>query len=113
MKKKFKKITAVLCTVAAMCTLLTAPVMAALEAVTYTQDTIDEFDGFDFELWIDNQKDNAALTLTGGGTFEGYWENAFALFRTGKKLGSAATYTEYGNGLFLYPLSFTRSSIFG
>ncbi|MCL2085125.1 MAG: glycoside hydrolase family 11 protein [Oscillospiraceae bacterium] len=61
------------------------------------------FDGFNYELWKNDRSDEASMLLTGGGTFKCEWENnAFALFRTGKKLGSEKSYEEYGEVILKY-----------
>jgi len=75
---------------------VTAAVSVA--AAPITRNTIGEMGEFGYELWKNSSKDDAEMTLTGGGTFECYWaDNAHALFRMGKKLGSVKTYQEYGN----------------
>jgi hypothetical protein len=72
--------------------------VAAAAPNTYTGNIMGKFDDFDFELWSQRETDDVSMTLTGGGTFECRWENVYnALFRMGKKLGSVASYAEYGD----------------
>ena len=72
------------------------------ELPVYTRNTIARFGDFDFELWSQNI-DDVSMTLTGGGTFECEWTNAYnVLFRMGRKLGSINTYREYGEIFFDY-----------
>ena len=67
-----------------------------------TRNATGTYDDFDYELWKDRSDYDAVMTLTGGGTFQCTWEKAFALFRTGKRLGSVSTYEEYGDVILEY-----------
>lgn len=85
-------------TVAAILTfLLTIPALAASEPITVTGNKRSTYDGFDYELWSQRSSDSISMTLTGGGNFKCDWDGENILFRTGKKLGSAKTYEEYGS----------------
>lgn len=70
-----------------------------------TNNWIGEFEGFDVEFWSQNAGDAGFMTLTGGGTFWCSWDGFNQLFRTGKKLGSVATYDEYGDVIIEYEAS--------
>jgi hypothetical protein len=61
-----------------------------------------EYDGFDYEFWLEKQDHTGSMTLTGGGTFTCMWEDAFALIRTGKRLGSVKSYKDYGTVILEY-----------
>lgn len=61
-----------------------------------TRSKIGTYEDFDYELWSQRTEDAVSMTLTGGGTFTCNWEALNVLFRTGKKLGSKMTYSEYG-----------------
>jgi len=103
MKNIFKKTSVALC-IALLCAFLTSlSAMAALEPVVIDRNVRSNFDGFDFEFWIQNRGEEAAMTLTGGGTFECWWDGVLnVLFRMGKRLGSVATYEEYGEVILEY-----------
>jgi hypothetical protein len=81
----------------------TLPMPAAAEPLTFTRNARGSFEGFHYEFWIQNQGENASMTLTGGGTFECEWSDVFnVLFRMGKRLGSTDTYGEYGDIILEY-----------
>ena len=67
-----------------------------------TKNAAGTFEGFDYELWTQNEGEKAQMTLTGGGTFSCEWEALNCLFRTGKKLGSVSDYKHYGNMIIDY-----------
>ena len=54
-------------------------------------------DDFDYSLWSQKAGQDVSMLLTGGGTFECSWNQAFnVLFRMGKLLGSTKTHEEFG-----------------
>lgn len=72
------------------------------EDPVYTSNITASYDGFDFELWS-QYEDEVSMTLTGGGTFQCEWNDAFnVLFRMGKKTGSINNYREYGDIIIEY-----------
>lgn len=75
---------------------VTAP-MSEDEYPIITRNTINSYDGFDYELWSQRSSDAVKMVLTGGGTFRCDWDAENVLFRTGKKLGSTKTFKDYGN----------------
>ena len=76
---------------------------------TWTTSTIQAYQGYDYELWNQNNAGTVSMKLTGdngsgasavGGTFEATWSNTQnVLFRSGKKWGSGSTqnHTQIGN----------------
>ena len=77
-----------------------APSNAATEVYTKSIQSKSQ-DGFDFELWNENDTGNVIMTLNGEGSFSCDWRNIQnCLFRTGKRLGSTQKWQEY-NGITL------------
>ena len=91
--KKFKTILLALSTF-----MFALPACAAKEEPpVHTNNIIDRYGDFDFELWSQNAGEDVSMTLTGGGTFMCHWDKAFnVLFRMGRKLGSVMDYKQYG-----------------
>ncbi|MCL2576482.1 MAG: glycoside hydrolase family 11 protein [Defluviitaleaceae bacterium] len=80
--------------------LMTYTIIAEENPMTFNgeRNARGNFEGFDYEFWIQNRGEDAEMALTGGGTFDCRWgDDVFnVLFRTGRKLGSTMTYHEYG-----------------
>lgn len=84
-----------------------APLFA--QGPTWTTSTIQAYNGYDYELWNQNNAGTVSMKLTGdngsgasavGGTFTATWSNTQnVLFRSGKKWGSSSNqnHTQIGN----------------
>ena len=69
---------------------------ATLTSASNEQET-KKSDGYDFELWNQNKKGTASMTLGNGGTFKCDWNGIFnVLFRAGKKYDQTKTHSEIG-----------------
>jgi len=103
-----RKLIAVLCFV----TIFVTQVLA--QGPTWTKSTIQKYNDYDYELWMQNDQGNVTMKLTGdkgtgtnavGGTFEAQWSNTInVLFRSGRKFTNGNTsgntgqsYKEIGN----------------
>ncbi|MCL2004358.1 MAG: glycoside hydrolase family 11 protein [Oscillospiraceae bacterium] len=86
--------------------MLALPASAAFEPVTITGTAgarRSSFNGFDYELWTQRRDDDVSMTLTGAGTYECHWNDAYnVLFRMGKRLGSVKPYEDYGDIVLEY-----------
>lgn len=79
-----------------LCAILLMPSVNVSAATTIYNEQTGTEDGYDYCLWKDYG--DTSMTLTGGGTFECWWENiGNALFRKGKTLGCVQNYASYGN----------------
>jgi len=105
-----KKIMAVLC----FAMMFVAPSVVLAQGPTWTKSTIQKYNDYDYELWMQNDQGNVTMKLTGdngsganakGGTFEAQWSNTInVLFRSGRKFTNGNTsgntgqsYKEIGN----------------
>ena len=97
-----KTITKALCVMAVGCSLV-------FGQPTWTSSKIEKYNGYDYELWNQNNTGTVSMKLTGdngsganakGGTFDAEWNGTCnVLFRSGKKWGSNSTqnHTQIGN----------------
>jgi len=77
------------------------PVVALAQGPTWTKSTIQKYNGYDYELWMQNDKGTVSMKLTGddgtgpnakGGTFEATWKNTInVLSRSGRKFTNGNT----------------------
>jgi len=77
------------------------PAVVVAQGTTWTKSTIQKYNGYDYELWMQNDKGNVTMKLTGddgtsanavGGTFEAQWSNTInVLFRSGRKFTNGNT----------------------
>ncbi|MDR0331530.1 MAG: glycoside hydrolase family 11 protein [Chitinispirillales bacterium] len=82
---------------------------------TWTNSTIRNCNGYDYELWSENNAGTTTMKITGnstnGGTFTAAWENTInILFRAGKKWGSSSTTTARSVGNITVDFDATWSS---
>ena len=109
-----KKLTIALCLAIAFA----APTMVLAQGPTWTSDKIEKYNGYDYELWNQDNQGTVSMKLTGdngtaanavGGTFESTWSGTKnVLFRSGRKFtgtsgqsvdggGTGKTASAYGN----------------
>ncbi|MDR0517948.1 MAG: hypothetical protein LBH25_12990, partial [Fibromonadaceae bacterium] len=87
---------------------------------TWTTSTIQNYNGYDYELWNQNNSGSVSMKLTGdngtvanavGGTFTAQWSGTEnILFRSGKKWGSSSTTTVASLGNAVVNFAATWSS---
>lgn len=95
-RKKLMGLVAVL-----LCLVMLIPIVPAEAATVLYENKIGNQDGYDYCLWKDYG--STSMTLTGGGTFECYWDNiGNALFRKGKTFDCTKKYSQIGNISFDY-----------
>jgi len=78
----------------------TAPeyVFGGFNGKTLTSTTTTTNNGYNVELWNQNNKGIVSMTLGNGGIFKCSWSGVEnVLFRSGKKFGSSKTHSEVGN----------------
>ncbi|MDR0301128.1 MAG: glycoside hydrolase family 11 protein [Treponema sp.] len=72
-------------------------VFGGFSGPTVSGNKIDKYNGYDYELWNQNNKGNVSMTLGNSGTFKCSWsgiENV--LFRSGKKYDRTQTHSQIG-----------------
>jgi hypothetical protein len=109
-----KAITKVLCIAAVGCSLVWG------QGPTWTTSKIEPYNGYDYELWNQNNSGSVSMKLTGdngtvanavGGTFTAQWSGTEnVLFRSGKKWGSSSTTTVASLGNAVVNFAATWSS---
>jgi len=77
------------------------PTMVLAQGPTWTQSKIEKYNGYDYELWMQDNKGTVTMKLTGddgtganavGGTFEATWKNTInVLSRSGRKFTNGNT----------------------
>ncbi|GBU25439.1 endo-1,4-beta-xylanase [Fibrobacteria bacterium R8-3-H12] len=89
-----KKLAIALC----FATTFAVPTMVLAQGPTWTKSTIEKYNDYDYELWMQNDVGNVSMKLTGdngssvGGTFEATWSNTQnVLFRSGRKFTNGNT----------------------
>ncbi len=82
---------------------LLTPVLA--QGPTWTSSKIEKYNGYDYELWNQDNAGNVSMKLTGdngssvGGTFEASWSNTKnVLFRSGRKFTNTSGQSVDGGG---------------
>jgi hypothetical protein len=81
--------------------LIAAAFLPLFAQTVWTSSKIEAYNGYDYELWNQDNKGTVSMTLTGdngtganakGGTFNARWSNTCnVLFRSGKKWGTSST----------------------
>jgi hypothetical protein len=109
-----KAITKALCIAAVGCSLVWG------QGPTWTTTNMDSYNGYDYELWSENNTGTVSMKLTGdngtvanakGGTFECTWNNTLnILFRSGKKWGMSSSTTPRSAGNISIDFAATWSS---
>ncbi|MCL2183824.1 MAG: glycoside hydrolase family 11 protein [Chitinispirillia bacterium] len=104
----------------ALCMAVVGCSLAWAQGPTWTTSTIQAYNGYDYELWNQNNAGTVSMKLTGdngtvanakGGTFEATWSNTQnVLFRSGKKWGSSSTTTVSSIGNAVIEFAATWSS---
>ena len=99
-----KKITVALSFAIAFAT----PTMVQAQGPTWTSDKIEKYNGYDYELWNQDNQGTVSMKLTGdngtaanavGGTFEATWSNTKnVLFRSGRKFTGSSGQSVDGGG---------------
>jgi len=87
---------------------------------TWTNSKIERYNGYDYELWNQDNKGTVSMTLTGdngsganakGGTFTAQWSNTCnVLFRSGRKWGTSSTQSHTDIGQITVDFAATWSS---
>ncbi|GBU21575.1 endo-1,4-beta-xylanase [Fibrobacteres bacterium R8-0-B4] len=84
------------------------PVVVSAQGPTWTSSKIEKYNGYDYELWNQDNKGTVSMKLTGdngsgasavGGTFEATWKNTQnVLFRSGRKFTGTSGQSVDGSG---------------
>jgi hypothetical protein len=98
-----KKVIPVFAAAAALVAAL--PVAVQAQGPTWTSSKIEKYNGYDYELWNQDNKGTVSMKLTGdngssvGGTFEATWSSTTnVLFRSGRKFTNTSGQSVDGGG---------------
>ena len=98
---------------------LVIPARAAEEEKTITKTEKGKHDGYDYELWNQDDKGEASMTLKDGGAFSCSWSGIYnVLFRKGIKFDKTKTHGEIGEISMSYdcdyqPVDSSYLSVYG
>ncbi len=106
--------------IAKVLSLIVAGSLSAFAQTIWTSNKIEPYNGYDYELWNQDNSGTVKMTLTGdngtgpnakGGTFDAEWSNTCnVLFRSGKKWGPNSTQSHTDIGQITFDFAATWNS---